>query len=113
MLAIKIGTWPYLAPYASPALPDGDILELAQIEQRIAAHFGEPQDIEWAWRECRFIVLQSRPITSLYPLPEPQRMTHSISTLISMRFKGCPIHSRRLGWMRSDWHLAESSIRLV
>ncbi len=52
------------------ALPDAAILELAQIGQHVEAHFGEPQDIEWAWADGCFFLLQSRPITSLFPLPD-------------------------------------------
>jgi pyruvate,water dikinase len=55
------------------ALDDAQILELARTAGRIAAHFGTPQDIEWAWAEGRLYILQSRPITSLYPLPETPR----------------------------------------
>lgn len=51
------------------ALPDQAIPELAKIGEQVEAHFGEPQDIEWAWAEGRYFLLQSRPITSLYPLP--------------------------------------------
>lgn len=52
------------------ALPDGQILELAQVAIRIADHFRSPQDIEWAWAGKKLYILQSRPVTSLYPLPE-------------------------------------------
>jgi pyruvate,water dikinase len=51
------------------ALPDAQILDLARIAGRVADHFGSPQDIEWAWAGGRLYLLQSRPITSLYPLP--------------------------------------------
>lgn len=52
------------------ALPDAAIVELAQLGQRIAALFDSPQDIEWAWAEKKLFVVQSRPITSLFPLPQ-------------------------------------------
>lgn len=52
------------------ALPDAQIRDLARTAARVAAHFGSPQDIEWAWANGRMLLLQSRPITSLYPLPE-------------------------------------------
>jgi phosphoenolpyruvate synthase/pyruvate phosphate dikinase len=52
------------------ALPDEGIEELADLGRRIQDHFGAPQDIEWAWADGRVQVLQSRPITSLYPTPE-------------------------------------------
>ncbi len=51
------------------ALPDMKILELAALSRRIEQLFGEPQDIEWAWANDRLYILQSRPITSLFPLP--------------------------------------------
>lgn len=54
---------------ARQALPDTAILELARMGRRVAEVFGGPQDIEWAWAEGRLYVLQSRPITSLFPLP--------------------------------------------
>jgi rifampicin phosphotransferase len=59
----------YLAGEAA-VLPDGVIRELAVLGERIAAHFGTPQDIEWAWAEGQLWIVQARPITSLYPLPD-------------------------------------------
>ncbi len=55
------------------ALPDAQILELGHLGQQVASHFGSPQDIEWAWAGGQMYLLQSRPITSLYPLPAVQR----------------------------------------
>ncbi len=56
------------------ALPDAVILQLAQWGQHIQEHYGAPQDIEWAVLDpqgaAHIWILQSRPITSLYPLPE-------------------------------------------
>ncbi len=53
------------------ALSNGVIAELTQLGQRIEALYGGvPQDIEWAWADGKLYVLQSRPITSLFPLPE-------------------------------------------
>lgn len=51
------------------ALPDEQIVELAKMVWRASEHFGAPQDIEWARVQGRLYLLQSRPITSLYPLP--------------------------------------------
>ena len=52
------------------ALPDAAIVELARLGQRIARLFDSPQDIEWAWADGTLFVVQSRPITSLFPLPD-------------------------------------------
>src|SRR5690606_30048601 len=50
-------------------LTDQQILQLARIGRRIEAYFGSPQDIEWCIVENTFYILQSRPITTLYPIP--------------------------------------------
>ncbi|MTI55883.1 phosphoenolpyruvate synthase [Geosporobacter ferrireducens] len=51
-------------------LTDEQILQLADIGRRIEAYFSRPQDIEWCLFEGRFYIVQSRPITTLYPIPE-------------------------------------------
>jgi phosphoenolpyruvate synthase/pyruvate phosphate dikinase len=51
------------------ALDDTQVLQLAQIGQQIAAHFGRPQDIEWCLVAGDFHIVQSRPITTLFPIP--------------------------------------------
>ena len=53
-----------------PALTDEQILRLAQLSRRIEAHFGYPQDIEWCLAGDEFQIVQSRPITTLFPIPE-------------------------------------------
>jgi pyruvate,water dikinase len=57
-------------PGTRQALSDAAIRELAQMGRRAADLFGAPQDIEWAGVGDRLLLLQSRPITTLYPLPE-------------------------------------------
>ncbi len=52
------------------ALTDDQILSLEQIGRKIEAHFGCPQDIEWCISNDAVYIVQSRPITTLYPIPE-------------------------------------------
>ena len=52
------------------ALPDTTILALAELGQQVAETYHAPQDIEWAWAGGELYLLQSRPITSLYPIPD-------------------------------------------
>jgi rifampicin phosphotransferase len=52
-----------------PALTDAQIVRLAQLGRRIEAHFGRPQDIEWCLVDDEFQIVQSRPITTLFPIP--------------------------------------------
>jgi pyruvate,water dikinase len=53
-----------------PALTDAQVVRLAQLGRRIEAHFGRPQDIEWCLADDDFPIVQSRPITTLFPIPE-------------------------------------------
>jgi rifampicin phosphotransferase len=53
-----------------PALTDAQIVRLAQLGRQIEAHFGRPQDIEWCLVDDDFQIVQSRPITTLFPIPE-------------------------------------------
>jgi pyruvate,water dikinase len=51
------------------ALTDEQIVRVAQLGRRIEAHFGQPQDIEWCLVDDGFQIVQSRPITTLFPVP--------------------------------------------
>ncbi|MED3035893.1 phosphoenolpyruvate synthase [Bacillus tropicus] len=51
-------------------LSEQQILQLASIGRQIEAYFGCPQDIEWCLVDDTFYIVQSRPITTLYPIPE-------------------------------------------
>ncbi|AFE09958.1 phosphoenolpyruvate synthase [Corallococcus coralloides DSM 2259] len=53
-----------------PALTDAQVVRLAQLGRQIEAHFGRPQDIEWCFVDDAFFFVQSRPITTLFPIPE-------------------------------------------
>ena len=52
-----------------PALTDAQVVRLVQLGRRIEAHFGSPQDIEWCLADDDFQIVQSRPITTLFPIP--------------------------------------------
>ena len=53
-----------------PALTDAQVVRLVKLGRRIEAHFGRPQDIEWCLVDDDFQIVQSRPITTLFPIPE-------------------------------------------
>ena len=52
-----------------PALTDAQVVRLARLGRRIEALFGRPQDIEWCLVDDGFQIVQSRPITTLFPIP--------------------------------------------
>jgi pyruvate, water dikinase len=50
---------------AGRILDDARLTELAQLGLDIAAHYGEPQDVEWALADGRCWIVQTRPLTTL------------------------------------------------
>ncbi|MEU8168765.1 rifamycin-inactivating phosphotransferase [Micromonospora sp. NPDC049004] len=52
-----------------PALTDAQVLRLVDVGRRIEAHAGHPQDIEWCLVDGDVQIVQSRPITTLFPVP--------------------------------------------
>ncbi|MEV4169703.1 PEP/pyruvate-binding domain-containing protein [Nonomuraea sp. NPDC049709] len=55
-------------------LTDDEVRRLAALGARVEDHYGAPQDTEWAIdRDGTLWLTQSRPITTLYPLPERPR----------------------------------------
>jgi phosphoenolpyruvate synthase/pyruvate phosphate dikinase len=56
-------------------LTDEQIIQLEQTGRKIETHFGSPQDIEWCLvndtsDSYRIYIVQSRPITTLFPIPK-------------------------------------------
>jgi phosphoenolpyruvate synthase/pyruvate phosphate dikinase len=59
-----------LAENGEASLTDAQIQALAKLGARVEAHYGEPQDTEWAIDDGgEAWLLQARPITTLFPLP--------------------------------------------
>ena len=56
-------------PVHPDTLTDEQVLRLDELGRRIEAHFGRPQDIEWCLADGDFQFVQSRAITTLFPLP--------------------------------------------
>ncbi|SDK96181.1 pyruvate, water dikinase [Nonomuraea maritima] len=55
------------------SLTDDRVRELAALGERVERHYGSPQDTEWALdRDGKLWLTQARPVTTLYPLPEPK-----------------------------------------
>ncbi len=52
-------------------LSDADAQAVAALARRAAAHVGRPQDIEWAIEQGRLYLLQSRPITTMAAVADP------------------------------------------
>ena len=55
-----------------PALSEVQIHQLTQLATKVENYYKVPQDLEWAIAEDELYLLQTRPITSLFPLPSPK-----------------------------------------
>lgn len=56
---------------SNPVLTPEQAQRVAGMARRAEAHYGRPQDVEWAFEGDRLVLLQSRPITTLAAL-DPQ-----------------------------------------
>lgn len=51
-------------------LSDAQVLDLTDMVIRVEEYYGKPMDVEWAFAQGRLYLLQARPITAYFPLPE-------------------------------------------
>jgi phosphoenolpyruvate synthase/pyruvate phosphate dikinase len=65
------------------ALTDEQVLQLERLGRKIEEHYGCPQDIEWCLADDTFYIVQSRPITTLYPIPEANDQEHHVYLSVS------------------------------
>lgn len=112
----------------SPALTDAHVADLVALGQKVAGHYGAPQDIEWVRSGDQFWLVQSRAITTLFPLPDaPVRESAAWVSFGAFQGMLAPIHplgqdtlralfaggarafGRRLDWRRNTyiWPAAE------
>lgn len=59
----------------APVLDDAAAAQLTALGVQIEQLYGQPMDIEWAWAEGQFAILQARPITALPPAEPPGPLT--------------------------------------
>jgi pyruvate,water dikinase len=67
----------------SQVLQDSQIKSLAELGIAIEKHYGNPQDIEWCLVKGKLYIVQSRAITSLFPLPQPLPEDEALHAYIS------------------------------
>ncbi len=72
---------------SEPCLNDAQLLALELLGRRAEVHFGVPQDLEWAIDDGGVPWLtQSRPITTLFPVPVPARQRIADGTRVYLCF---------------------------
>ena len=81
------------------SVPDRAVLRLARMAAAIEAHFGTPQDIEWAWAKGECWILQARPMTALPdPLPPPSRLTRMGAGMVTELLPARPYPLETTTW---------------
>ena len=81
-------------------LKSAQVLAIAQVVRTIQTKFGRPQDIEWAYDRSRLFVLQTRPITTTPPAPEPLEIVYGSAATPKL------IHDTPIVW--SNFNLNET-----
>jgi pyruvate,water dikinase len=59
-----------LESLTAPCLSDEQALAITTLTTQVEAEYGKPMDIEWAYEGEQLYLLQARPITTYYKLPE-------------------------------------------
>ncbi|ADQ68974.1 phosphoenolpyruvate synthase [Halogeometricum borinquense DSM 11551] len=65
-------------------LRTAQVKTLVALGDRVETLFDRPQDIEWALVDGEFVVLQARPISSLFPTPTPEPSDDRLHVYVSM-----------------------------
>jgi pyruvate,water dikinase len=68
-------------------LSDNQVLDLVKILGDVERVLGSPQDVEWGLVDSEFSILQSRPITTLFPLPSPPPLDDELHVYYSFGHK--------------------------
>jgi pyruvate, water dikinase len=69
---------------SAPALDDEQVRRLVQIGREIEAHYGRPQDVEWAFAGDDLWIVQSRPITAARtPADQPAAPTVAAAPILT------------------------------
>ena len=61
-----------------PVVTEDQVLLLAELGARIEEHFAAPQDIEWCLVDGQVSIVQSRAITTLFPVPDVADGEHHV-----------------------------------
>jgi rifampicin phosphotransferase len=98
-----------------PVLTEAQILALARLGRLIEAHFDQPQDIEWCLDNDGFHIVQSRPITTLFPVPaQPDLENHLYVSVGHQQMMTDPMQPLGLSFwqMTTPRRMAEAGGRL-
>jgi pyruvate,water dikinase len=67
-----------------PCLSDTQLTQLAELGRQVESFYKGPRDVEWAWAEGRFWLLQARPITTADAAEREQVRREEIARLLQL-----------------------------
>ena len=89
------GTRPVAAARQNlPCLDDAQLAELAELGRQVEQFYGDARDLEWAWADGRFWLLQARPITTAGAAEREQVRREEIAALAARAEPGGTVWSR-------------------
>jgi len=79
---------------SQPCLDRERLATLAELGRRVETFYGEPRDVEWAWAEGQFWLLQARPITTAGAAEREQVRREEMAELAARAEPGGTVWSR-------------------
>jgi pyruvate,water dikinase len=77
-----------------PCLDDAQLAQLAELGRQVERFYGDARDVEWAWADGRFWLLQARPITTAGAAEREQVRREEIAALAARAEPGGTVWSR-------------------
>lgn len=93
-----------------PTLGQEEVLQLLELGEKAEELFGVPQDLEWAFYQGDFYLLQSRPITSLFPMPKPEDVGKGLRIYVNFLLSKQATHEPLTPMGEEMWKKAVTSI---
>src|SRR5206468_1710981 len=89
------GTEPVPAERQNQAcLDEAQLAKLAELGRQVEKFYGEPRDVEWAWADGKFWLLQARPITAADAAEREKVRREEVAALAARAEPGGTVWSR-------------------
>jgi len=75
-----------------PSLNKSNLINLIELSQKTEDYFGYPQDIEWTYYQNNFYLVQSRPITTLFPKIESNNKKETFKVYVNFLLLDKALH---------------------
>ncbi|MFW6030364.1 MAG: PEP/pyruvate-binding domain-containing protein [Halanaerobiales bacterium] len=91
------------------SLEEDEIIGLVKLAQKTEKHYGHPQDIEWAYHNGEFYLLQTRPITTLFPVSGIRDNNDGLRVYMNFMLNNQVMHEPLTPMGEETWKMAIKS----